>query len=143
VNPEELKPIGSSLLPDAVMDWAVGHRLRVFGWLTGGYTASSTGEGLLAIAPRANRFGDTWLVDQAAFVLQKTLDPEAWSWGFRAEFYMGADAALLHPLDGFGPSSTPRFGTDFRQAYFSVHAPILTEGGVDFKVRPAIHASWL
>ena len=133
VNPEDLKPIGSSLLPNALTEWAVGQHLRFFGWLTGGYTASSTGEGLLAVEPRPNRFGDTWLVDQAAFVLERTLDPEAWSWGFRAEFYMGADAALLHPLDGFGPSSTPRFGTDFRQAYFSLHAPILTDGGVDFK----------
>ena len=133
VNPEDIKSPVSLLLPDALREWEIKHRLRFFGWLSGGYTASSTGEGLLSIEPRANRFGDTWLVNQAAFVLERTLDLEAWSWGFRAEFYMGADAALLHPLDGFGPSSTPRFGTDFRQAYFSVHAPILTEGGIDFK----------
>ena len=133
VNPEDLKAVGSSWLPDSLLDWTARHSLRVFGWLNGGYTAASTGEGLLAIEPRANRFGDTWLVDQAAFVLERTLDPEAWSWGFRAEFYMGADAALLHPLDGFGPSSTPRFGTDFRQAYFSLHAPVLTARGIDFK----------
>jgi len=47
---------------------------------------------------------------------------------------MGADAALLHPVDGFGPSDNPRFGTDFRQAYFSFHAPILTDGGVGVKL---------
>jgi hypothetical protein len=88
---------------------------------------------LLEVEPRANRFGDTWLLNQSAFVLERTLDSEAWSWGFRAEYYMGADAALLHPVNGFGPSDTPRFSTDFRQAYFSLHAPILTDGGVDFK----------
>jgi hypothetical protein len=47
---------------------------------------------------------------------------------------MGADAALLHPTNGFGPSDNQRFSTDFRQAYLSFHAPILTEGGVDFKL---------
>lgn len=133
VNPEDIQPIGSFLLPKALREWTGGQHLRFFGWLSGGYTASSTGEGLLAVEPRADRFGDTWLVNQAGFVLERTLDPEAWSWGFRTEFYMGADAALLHPLDGLGPSDTPRFGTDFRQAYFSIHAPILTDGGVDFK----------
>ena len=77
-----------------------------------------------------NRLSDAWLLDQAALVVERTLgeDNEGWSWGCRSEFYMGADAALLHPLDGFGPSRTPRFGTDFRQAYFSLHAPVLTEG---------------
>jgi len=44
------------------------------------------------------------------------------------------DAALLHPVNGFGPSDDQRFSTDFRQAYFSFHAPILTDGGVDFKL---------
>ena len=39
----------------------------------------------------------------------------------------------LHPVNGFGPSHNNRFSTDFRQAYFSFHAPILTSGGVDFK----------
>jgi hypothetical protein len=72
--------------------------------------------------------------NQAAFVLERTLNEEGWSWGFRTEFYMGADAALLHPVNGFGPSDNPRFSTDFRQAYFSVHVPILTDGGVDLKL---------
>jgi hypothetical protein len=31
---------------------------------------------LLAVEPRGNRFGDTWLVNQAAFVAEQTLDPE-------------------------------------------------------------------
>ena len=47
---------------------------------------------------------------------------------------MGADAALLHPRDGLGPTGNPRFGADFRQAYFAFHAPILTKGGVDLKL---------
>lgn len=134
VPPEDIEPFATSLLRNSLTDWTAEHHLRFFGWANGGYTQSSTGEGLLAVEPRANRFGDTWLLNQGAFVLERTLVPEAWSWGFRAEFYMGADAALLHPLNGIGPSQTPRFGYDFRQAYFSLHAPILTERGVDLKL---------
>lgn len=133
VLPENIKLTESLVSPNAVTDWAAAHRLRFFGWANGGYTWSSIGSGLLRVEPRENRFGDEWIVDQAAFVLERTLNEEAWSWGFRSEFYMGADAALLHPINGFGPSNNPRFSTDFRQAYFSIHAPILTDGGVDFK----------
>jgi hypothetical protein len=129
VLPEQIE-----LASSPVTQWAAGHDLRFFGWANGGYTWSSTGTGLLDVEPRANRFGDAWLFNQGAFVLERTLNPEGWSWGFRSEFYMGADAALLHPVNGFGPSDNPRFSTDFRQAYFSFHAPILTDGGVDVKL---------
>jgi Putative beta-barrel porin-2, OmpL-like. bbp2 len=132
---EPPKPLGPVLPEDiGLIKWGVGHSLRFFGWANGGYTGSSTGAGLLEVEPRENRFGDSWLLDQAAFVAERTLNEEAWSWGFRSEFYMGADAALLHPINGFGPSDNPRFSTDFRQAYFSFHAPILTDRGVDVKV---------
>lgn len=132
--PENIKLTGSLIPPNSLTDWASAHRLRFFGWVNGGYTWSSTGTGLLRVEPRENRFGDAFLLDQAAFVLERTLNEEAWSWGFRSEFYMGADAALLHPVNGFGPSDNPRFSTDFRQAYFSFHAPVLTDGGVDVKL---------
>jgi hypothetical protein len=109
------------------------NNLRLFGWANGGYTCSSRETGLLRVEPRANRFGDALLIDQAAFVLERRLNEEGWSWGFRSEFYMGADAALIHPVNGFGPSHDDRFSTDFRQACFSFHAPILTRLRVDFK----------
>lgn len=131
VLPEDIHLIGSLIPSNALTDWAASHNLRFFGWANGGYTGSSTGSGLLELAPLMNRFGNTCILNQAAFVLERTLDPE-WSWGFRAEFYMGADAAFLRPLNGFGPTGN-KFGTDFRQAYVSIHAPVLTEGGVDFK----------
>ena len=134
VLPENIQLTRSLLSPNALTDWAAAHRLRFFGWANGGYTWSSTGSGLLRVEPRENRFGNEVIGDQAAFVLERTLNEEAWSWGFRSEFYMGADAALLHPVNGFGPSDNPRFSTDFRQAYFSFHAPVLTAGGVDVKL---------
>ena len=136
-RPEDIRLTDWLIPANALTTWGATHNVRFFGWANGGYSWSSTGTGLLAVEPRMNRFSDAWLLDQAALVVERTLgqDNEGWSWGGRAEFYMGADAALLHPVDGFGPSPTknPRFSTDFRQAYFSLHAPILTDGGVDFK----------
>ena len=132
--PEDIHPVGSLIPPNKLTDWGAAHNLRFFGWANGGYTWASTGTGLLNVEPRENRFGDAFVLNQAAFVLERTLNDEAWSWGFRSEFYMGADAALLHPVNGFGPSDNQRFSTDFRQAYLSFHAPILTRGGVDVKL---------
>jgi Putative beta-barrel porin-2, OmpL-like. bbp2 len=136
VLPEDIRLVGSAIPSNALTEWGSAHRLRFFGWANGGYTWSSSGTGLLRVEPRMNRFGDAWLLDQSAFVLERTLDESGWSWGFRGEFYMGSDAALLHSPNGFGPSPTdnPRFSTDFRQAYLSFHAPILTKQGVDVKI---------
>ncbi len=134
ILPESQAALGPVLPEDInVTGWGALHHLRFFGWANGGYTWSSTGTGLLNVEPRENRFGDAFLLDQATFVAERRLNEEAWSWGFRSEFYMGADAALLHPVNGFGPTQNKRFSTDFRQAYFSLHAPMLTDGGVDFK----------
>ena len=135
VLPEQISIVGSVIPPNALTEWGAAHRLRFFGWADGGYTWSSSGSGLLAVEPRENRFGDAWLLNQTGLVLERMLG-SGWSWGFRGEFYMGADAALLHPANGFGPSPTdnPRFSTDFRQAYFSFHAPLITDEGVDVKL---------
>lgn len=132
--PEDIKLPDSFITNNALTNWGRARRLRLFGWVDGGYTWSSAGSGLLNIEPRENRFGDAFLLNQATLVFERTLNEEAWSWGFRSEFYMGADAALLHPVNGFGPSHNDRFSTDFRQAYISFHAPILTSGGVDIKL---------
>lgn len=128
VLPEAIRLTGSLVPPNAVTDWGAAHRLRFFGWANGGYTGSSTGYGLLAVEPRANRFGDTWLLNQTAFVLERTFNSEAWSWGFRAEYYMGADAALLRPLDSFGPQSQ-HFGIRLPPSVFFVPCPDPDERG--------------
>ena len=131
--PEQIQIIGPLIPPNEITDWGTEQRLKLFGWAEGGYTGASTGTGLLNIEPKMNRYGNSWLFNQGALVLERTLDESDWSWGFRAEFYMGADAALLRPITGFGPTN-PRFGTDFRQAYVSFHAPVLTDGGVDVTI---------
>ena len=116
-----------------VTSWLTDRNVAFFGWADGGYTGSSTGQGQLNIEPRPNRFGDAWLLDQAAVVLERVASSGGSWWGFRSEFYMGADAALLRPQDAFGPI-LPRFGTDFRQAYFSFHVPVLTDEGIEVKL---------
>ena len=128
VHPEDIK-----LPPNPITRWTSDHNLLFFGWADGAYTGSSTGEGLLNVETRPNRYGDAWLLNQAAVVLERVASSGGSWWGFRSEFYMGADAALLRPLDGFGPTSH-KFGTDFRQAYFSFHLPLLTDGGVEVKL---------
>jgi hypothetical protein len=109
-----------------------GPGLKLYGWIDAGYTYASTGPGLLTVEPRPNRFGNEFLINQVAVVVEKPLDPNDWSWGFNSTLYAGADAALLRPRGGFN-TTNDRFGVDFRQLYVSAHLPILTDGGVDLK----------
>ncbi len=51
-------------------------------------------------------------------------------WGFRSDFYAGADAALLRSLDHFGPTG-PRFGTEVREAYAMLHTGGVSSQGID------------
>jgi hypothetical protein len=110
------------------------NRIDVYGWADLGYTYSSLGSGQLAVQPRENRFGNEFLVNQLAVVLEKKLrQDDTFNLGFNTTFYAGADAALLRPLGGF-TTTNDRFGADFRQLYLSAHMPVLTEGGMDVQV---------
>jgi hypothetical protein len=115
-------------------DWLKesGCGTRIYGWADMGYTYASTGPGLLSVETRENRFGNEFLVNQLAVVVDKPLKADELSFGYNATFYAGADAALLRPRGGF-TTTDPRFGLDFRQLYASAHLPILSDGGVDVK----------
>jgi Putative beta-barrel porin-2, OmpL-like. bbp2 len=113
--------------------WLNRKRVRVYGWLDGGFTYSSAGSGPLAIGPTPNRFGDQFDFNAAWLIIERRPTQEGWNWGFRCDFFAGSDAALLRPLNSFGPQGT-RLGTDFRQLYLSVHMPLLSKGGVDLQV---------
>jgi Putative beta-barrel porin-2, OmpL-like. bbp2 len=126
--PEDVKILQDSFLGD----WLKPHGARIYGWADFGYTYASTGPGLLSVEPRENRFGNEFLVNQLALVLEKPIKSDELSFGYNATFYAGADAALLRPRGGF-TTFDPRFGADFRQLYVSAHLPVLTEGGVDIK----------
>ena len=128
IPPEDLPP----LFPEFT-DWLKRERIRVYGWIEGGYTHSSAGDGFLANAPTPNRFGNEAILNGVWLIVERQLAKEGWSWGFRSDFYAGSDAALLHPQNGFGPEDL-RWGTDFRQLYLSLHMPVLSEGGVDLQL---------
>ena len=116
-------------------DFLSARRMRSFGWVEGGYTGSSTRPGLLSVAPVQNRFGDMYLVNQIGLVLQKPLEQDRFNLGFNVRYFAGADAAIGQPKGGIGSMNTSqKFNHDFRDLYISAHLPVLTEGGVDFKI---------
>ena len=97
--------------------------ITAYGWLDGGYTYASTGNGLLNVEPRENRFGNEFLANQLAIALEKHAQARrSGTFGFKAIYYAGADAALLHPLGGFEVND-PQFGHDFRDLYLSLPPP--------------------
>src|SRR5713226_9893912 len=51
-------------------------RLNIFGWFDFGYTSASNGRGILPVETRENRFGNEFLFNQIAVVIERTLDPE-------------------------------------------------------------------
>ncbi len=109
--------------------------IRTFGWVEGGYTGASTGTGILSVQTRQNRFGNEFLVNQIGWVVEKPLQQDTFNLGFMMRYFAGADAALGAPKGGIGfPVGDPHFGQDFRDLYLSAHLPIVTDGGVDFKI---------
>ena len=115
---------------EAAVDWLGRHRVRSYGWLDGGVTTISHVSGLATEAPTSNRFSNQAMLN-GAWIIVERLTTKDFSWGFRADFYGGSDAALLRPQDSFGPAS-PRWGTDFRQAYLTLHTPVFFKRGVDW-----------
>ncbi len=108
---------------------------RTFAWVEGGYSGASPGTGLLSVEPRLNRFGNEFLLNQIGWVLQKPLSTDRFSLGFNVRYYAGADASTGQPKGGIGSTITnDRFSQDFRDLYLSAHLPIITEGGMDFKI---------
>lgn len=119
VMPENLTPL---FRENATTNWLAAHRVRAYGWVNGGYSKSSSGDGLLNVAPSPTRFSNEVLLNGAWLIIDRPTDPKHLSWGFRSDFYGGHDAALLRPMNSFGPQGT-HMGTDFRQVYLMVHVP--------------------
>ena len=118
-----------------IQNWAPDTNIRTFGWVEGGYTGALTGPGILSVETRQNRFGDEFLLNQIGWVIQKPLKQDQFDIGFMVRYFAGADAALGAAKGGIGyPAGDPHFGQDFRDLYLSAHLPIITDGGVDFKI---------
>jgi hypothetical protein len=124
--PENQRPF---LIDDAFATWTSQHAIRSFGWLDGGFSSMSKASGLVREAPTPNRFSNQVMLNTAWLAVERTTTAQL-SWGFRADFFAGSDAALLRSQNHFGPLG-PRWGTDFRQAYFSLHAPVFFRKGID------------
>ena len=102
--------------------------------MEGGYNGVSVGPGLLSTQTRQNRFGDEFLLNQIGWVIEKPLREDQFDIGFMMRYFAGADAALGAPKGGIDSSPNPHFGQDFRDLYLSMHLPVLTDNGVDFKI---------
>ncbi len=75
------------------------------------------------------------LPNQLVMTAERALAPEkgAWDWGFKVQGMYGSDARFIHSL-GLGDHYGSQIAQmDLVEGYFSLHAPILTEGGVDIK----------
>ncbi len=108
-------------------------RIRTFGWVEGGYTGASTGQGLLNVEPRLNRFGNEFLLNEIGLVLERPLEQDHFNLGFLVRYFAGADAATGQPKGGIGSTITnSHFSQDFRDLLISAHLPVITEGGLDF-----------
>jgi hypothetical protein len=125
--PEDQRPL---LAIGSLAEWGQKHRVRSFGWLDGGFTSVTNASGLVVEAPTPNRFSNQCMLD-AAWLAAERSTTNGLSWGFRVDFYAGSDAALLRSQDHFGPDSA-RWGTEARQAYVKLHAPIVFREGIDW-----------
>ncbi len=75
------------------------------------------------------------MLNQIGLVMQKPLRQDQFDIGFNIRYFAGADAALGQPKGGIDyPVGNSHFGQDFRDLYLSAHLPIITDGGVDFKI---------
>jgi hypothetical protein len=108
--------------------------IRTFGWVEGGYTGASTGTGILSVETRQNRFGNEFLLNEIGWVVERPLEQDRFNLGFMMRYFAGANAALGAPKGGIGSHADPHFGQDFRDLYLSAHLPILTDGGMDFRI---------
>jgi hypothetical protein len=97
--PENLKPVFSD---GSFAKWATQHKLCSFGWLHGGLSSVYRAHGLVLEAPVPDRFSNQAVLDAAWLAVGKPTQSGA-SWGLRADFYAGSDAALFRSLNYFGP----------------------------------------
>lgn len=79
---------------------------------------------------------NTGLVNQVAFTVQRAIDPKETGWdvGFKLQLMGGTDARYTHFMGELDRASTSRYQYDVVEANITVHAPILTAGGIDLKV---------
>ncbi len=92
-------------------------------------------------APKTN-FGSLFndkanspLINQGLMTLSRVIDPAATGWevGFKLQGMYGSDARYTKLLGVLDKVKHDRYQPDLVEANITVHAPVLTEGGIDFK----------
>lgn len=132
-----LGPAYSGTETAAVQAPAVEPRIKFYGWLEAGATFNPAGP-----ADHQN-FGRLFddrsnepLLNQLTLTAERALEADAsgFDWGFKAQVMFGSDARFTRSVGLLDNRSDRYYQLDIPEAYFSMHLPVLTEGGVDVKV---------
>jgi hypothetical protein len=131
---------------------------KVYGWLQGGYTFNlDSPDDRLNYGTNFNNRSNDFLLNQAYIVLEKPLDLEKrqddFHIGYRVDFLAGHDTPYFENVglglfdnftgDSLEYSRLSEMGIGMPQFYVDIHAPILTERGVDFRLgRFFTHMTW-
>lgn len=132
---------GSSSAKAVIKPATPESRLKFYGWLEAGITANPAGPG------DNQNFGRLFddrsnepLLNQFSLTAERALDTAAtgFDWGFKTQAMVGSDARFTHSEGIFDETSNARYQPDLVEAYLSLHCPVLTEGGIDFKFGKAV-----
>jgi hypothetical protein len=117
---------------------AAAPRFTISGWTESGITFNPSSP-----ADRQN-FGRLFddranepLLNQFTINLERPLAPQPgeFDWGFKLQFMYGSDARFIHSLGLLDhAASHETFQPDLVEAYFNLHFPAITAGGVDLKL---------
>ena len=128
---------GTETATDAVKPAKSEPRIKIYGWLETGITLNPDG-------PRDNQnFGrlfddraNEFLLNQLSVTAERALDPKAtgFDWGFKAQVMYGSDARFTHSLGLLDHATSSTVQPDLVEAYFNMHFPVITDGGLDLKL---------
>ena len=74
-------------------------------------------------------------LNQVLLTFQRAIDPKQTEWdlGFKLQGLYGSDARYTHFLGEFDQVTQDRYQFDVIEANITLHAPVLTDGGIDVK----------
>jgi hypothetical protein len=112
-------------------------RFKIYGWIETGFTLNPDDPkdrqnfGRL-FDDRSNEF----LLNQAVLTLERTLPAglKTFDWGFKLQGMVGSDARVIHSLGLLDNSVHEIIEPDLVEAFFILHFPIFSPGGLDLRV---------
>src|SRR5438067_13226039 len=113
-------------------------RFKISGWVDNGITFNPASP---ADNQNFGRFFDDRvnepLLNQLVINFERALAPQPgqFDWGFKLQFMYGSDARFVHSLGLFSNTAgTSIVQPDLVEGYLSLHLPIISEGGLDWKL---------